>query len=282
MKFKKFLIFICLIICLFSIASVCASDINETIVTNEDQDTIEINENQDIITENSSVGTFSELSDKINNGSGGDYKIILEKNYIYDSNIDVEYKNGIKIPNYKYNSISIDGNGHIIDGSGKAKIFDVYARNVVLKNIIFKNIYSSSANTQGAIFGSSLSTTIENCSFIDINVKYGTSAITWHGPNLNINNCSFINNVADYTIQLFGTYANINNCTFINNSAVNDILDFTMFGDFGYLKNSIFINNSVDSKGSIVNCYGDESIISNCTFINPSAGGNPIYCRGNQ
>ena len=37
MKYKKSFIFICLIICLFSIVSVCASDVNETIVANECQ-----------------------------------------------------------------------------------------------------------------------------------------------------------------------------------------------------------------------------------------------------
>ena len=37
MKCKWGLIFICLLVCLFSIASVCASDVNETVVTNEDQ-----------------------------------------------------------------------------------------------------------------------------------------------------------------------------------------------------------------------------------------------------
>lgn len=37
MKYKKSFIFICLIICLFSIASVCASDVNETLVASEGQ-----------------------------------------------------------------------------------------------------------------------------------------------------------------------------------------------------------------------------------------------------
>ena len=36
MDFKKIFIFICIIICLFSIASVCASDVNQTVVASED------------------------------------------------------------------------------------------------------------------------------------------------------------------------------------------------------------------------------------------------------
>lgn len=35
MKHEKSLLIICMIICLFSIASVCASDVNDTIVANE-------------------------------------------------------------------------------------------------------------------------------------------------------------------------------------------------------------------------------------------------------
>ena len=51
MKYKKGLIFICLIICLFSIASVCASEVNGTVVTSEDQndDVIEIDDENDNI-----------------------------------------------------------------------------------------------------------------------------------------------------------------------------------------------------------------------------------------
>ncbi|MEE1335367.1 hypothetical protein [Methanobrevibacter sp.] len=49
MKYKKGVIFICLIICLFSIASVCASDINETLVASENQnDEIIDVENQNV------------------------------------------------------------------------------------------------------------------------------------------------------------------------------------------------------------------------------------------
>jgi len=54
MKYKKGLIFICLFICLFSIASICASDVNETVAASEDQndDLIEIENQNDEITIN--------------------------------------------------------------------------------------------------------------------------------------------------------------------------------------------------------------------------------------
>ena len=67
MKYKKSLLIICLIICLFSIASVCASDVNETVVTNEDQIdeiiTVEnqnVNEINDVDESNSSYDVYNE------------------------------------------------------------------------------------------------------------------------------------------------------------------------------------------------------------------------------
>ena len=53
MKYKKSLIFICLILCLFSIASICASEVNETVIEENDEaiNQLEINEH----TESSNV-----------------------------------------------------------------------------------------------------------------------------------------------------------------------------------------------------------------------------------
>ena len=46
MKFKRSLFVICIFICLFSVASVCASDVNENIVTSDDSDDIQIEVSQ--------------------------------------------------------------------------------------------------------------------------------------------------------------------------------------------------------------------------------------------
>lgn len=49
MRYKKGLIFICLLICLFSVTCVCASDVNETVVASENQSDELLNvENQDV------------------------------------------------------------------------------------------------------------------------------------------------------------------------------------------------------------------------------------------
>ncbi|WP_406537007.1 hypothetical protein [Methanobrevibacter sp.] len=66
MKFKKGLIFICLIICLFSIANVCASDINDTSVISEDGSSIEdsniLSEGYDEVIETIDKNNNEELS----------------------------------------------------------------------------------------------------------------------------------------------------------------------------------------------------------------------------
>ena len=68
MEYKKLFIFICFIICLFSIASVCASDANQTVVTSE-----EINQELNL----SDVNVLSASADDINDDAlysneGGD------------------------------------------------------------------------------------------------------------------------------------------------------------------------------------------------------------------
>ena len=73
MKYKKGLIFICLITCLFSIASVVAGDVNETVVASEDQssDLIEIeNQDEEIVTVNNSESDIISADvwgDEVNN-----------------------------------------------------------------------------------------------------------------------------------------------------------------------------------------------------------------------
>ena len=37
------------------------------------------------------------------------------------------------------NNIVIDGNGHVIDGNGKKRLFKIKGKNIILKNLIFKN-----------------------------------------------------------------------------------------------------------------------------------------------
>lgn len=76
MKYKKSFIFICLIICLFSIASVCASDVNETVVANDyngavgvtTHDIISFSTKNNVLKENITDGTLTDIVELINEG----------------------------------------------------------------------------------------------------------------------------------------------------------------------------------------------------------------------
>lgn len=146
MRYKKGLIFICLIICFFSIASVVASDINETVVASEDQsdfvgveettddvvsiydndinNTVISNENEEVLAvedqEVNEIGateeneltassqSFSSLKDLVLNSYG---ELELTKDYKY-CGINEKYNlRGTAIKLEK--PIIINGNGHI-------------------------------------------------------------------------------------------------------------------------------------------------------------------------
>lgn len=70
MKFKKCLLIMCIIICLFTIASVCATDANETAITSEDnaqlpnEITLDETEDTDI---DKSVANDDKLSSSVDN-----------------------------------------------------------------------------------------------------------------------------------------------------------------------------------------------------------------------
>lgn len=77
MKYKKSFLIICLIICLFSIASVCASNVNETVVASENQsDELQNVENQDVFdvdaTENEVLTASSDDEVIVNCDDSGD------------------------------------------------------------------------------------------------------------------------------------------------------------------------------------------------------------------
>ena len=106
------------------------------------------------------------------------------------------YEGGIELD---IDGLVIDGNNKTIDGGDLSRIFIVSADNVKLKNIIFKNgfsfkSYENKFNTiGGAIKTNFLSNlTIENCKFMDNVAEYG-GGIGNRG-NVKIINCEFINN----------------------------------------------------------------------------------------
>ena len=107
---------------------------------------------------------FEELCEKIANTPEGGV-LILDRDYTYTG----EPAKGILINK----TITIDGNGHILNGNHTSRMFNITADNVVIKNINFIN-----GNAYGLYFSNNA----------------GGGAIYWSGANGYIENCNFTNN----------------------------------------------------------------------------------------
>ena len=114
---KKIVIFTLILLALFSIASVCAGDVNDTLTASEDDSQIELTATEDDlngIDENQVTG------------------VVLPNDYMYENEFTVD---GILINK----SLTIDGNGFTIDANNSARIFNIAGATVTLQNIKFIN-----------------------------------------------------------------------------------------------------------------------------------------------
>ena len=305
MRYKKGLIFICLLIFLFSIASVCASDVNETVVTNEDQseESISVN-NMEIISEDNAVdevgatedselsvttGTFTDLANEITNASD---ELNLTQDYKYNIG---DNKEGIKITK----PITINGNGHVLDALSQSRIFNILSF-ANLKNITFKNAKFSSSSRDwvggGAIDITSdcniASCTFENC--IDNGesslVNGGGAIYIRHSAICNLINCTFSNcySTSNTGGAIFSWYGicNITGSNFINcySPGYYGGGAIRIWGGNDNFDDCTFTNCVGKSGGAISSGDNEFSIksninVTNCIFNNNSANfeGGAIY-----
>ena len=222
MKFKKtMVIFTLMLSILFAMSYVAASDVNDTCMANVEDDVIEQTFEDSLVAK--SQGTFSELQKKIDNASAGD-TITLEKNYVYDEGFN---KDGIVIGK----DLTINGNGHTINGLSKSRILLVHYgilkhNKVVLNNISFKN--GNADNYGGAIF------------------NFG---------DLTVNKCTFKNNYANIAAGAIGSVGVLNckNSVFKQNSAKGDAgAIFSLNFEFSFMYfTQYFKNHKIGDVGGI-------------------------------
>ena len=205
---RKGLLFILLIACIiFSVSSVAAGDTNDTALAIDEADSIEAsdindleislsNENQPVEESNNQLsqkddGTFTSLQSKINLSDDG-ATLNLYNDYKYDAKFNAT--SGINIDK----SITINGNGHTIDGLGKARIFNINYGSllkhskVILKNIKFKNGY---ADIYGGAILNFADLTVDKCTFTGNYANTAGGAINSLGA-LNLKNSVFEKNSA--------------------------------------------------------------------------------------
>ena len=237
MKSGKFLfivmIFIVSLLCISAVSAAddTASDISSTI----DDVTLEKTVNEEIISEEGTGETtqepksFTNLNDAIN-GNSDDY-ISLDSDYNYTDD-DSDFQHGINITR----DVTINGNGHTIDGNNAARIFQVQGCAVAFENIYFVNGNApGDYGNAGAIWVYNGATaTATNCNFTNNHGTYRGGAT--HGDCTAIN-CIFTGNVvygnmgeSDGGAMNRGTAIN---CTFVDNYARGD-------GDALYKATAIF------------------------------------------
>lgn len=267
MKFKGIFMLICLIVCLFTMASLSAGDIDDGAIGSADEievskndemaDDLQASEENQILNEKDD-GTFKALDDKIKNASEGS-TLYLENDYC-DNNRNYQ----ITIEK----TITIDGQGHTIDANSKSRIFFVLAENVVLKNLILKNGKVSGSEQRGAaIYGQCTSI---NCTFINNFVDAESAAFggaIFEGTAIN---CTFINNEVFGRDGAYGGAiyrGTAINCNFIENKATS--IGTACGGLYqGTAINCTFIDN-IGSEYSSAMCYGcatDCNLISDTLY----------------
>ena len=280
-----------LAIFIFGAASVCASDVNDTVIASEDTIQTELsagNENEiveqasnDEVISEANVGTFQELQENITQGySSGE--ITLDRDYECEDEFSAE---GITIAQ----GIIINGQGHKIDAKGKATIFNIQADWVFLKNITFLNGKSKDG---GAINWEANLGSVLDCRFVNNTATDDGGAIYWHNrgilPYLNSNlvrGCSFVNNTATGNgggAIFFAGGENeydttVENCNFEGNSAPTGGAIYYMSEYTATVTDCNFTGNTATVDGGAV-YFWYQGTVTNCNFTDNSAYyGGAVY-----
>ena len=290
MKYKKTIILLALVVFLLSIAGVSASEIDNTIAS-ENANTIELSADNDIIEDNlqtseenealastdynealsaqtdtevlgADSATYSDLDKEIR--QPGNIKL-NHKNYTYDEGETITISEANKV---------IDGNGAVIDMNGSTiRAFHISAFGVTIKNLTIIN--ANYDGDGGAIYFTSLATsgTVTNCNFTG-NTASGDGGAVYFLNTGNVINCNFTNNTASRdcgAVYICGQ-GTVSNCNFTNNTAT-DYSGAINMGS-GTVSNCSFTNNKAtgaDSWGGAINM--GSGTVSNCNF----AGNNAAY-----
>ena len=299
---------------LFSIAGVCAGDVNDTLTASENDSQLELNDagdNLKSIDENQVTGdkfvedngSFVALQERIDK-AGDNSTVALPNDYLLE--------NGFKETGILINkSLTIDGNGFTINANGNARIFNIAGAAVTLQNIKFINgqidgmgaaVYCKDSNLAiinctfsnnhaignnsqgGAVYFNGDKFTIFNSEFIANSADYDGGAVYFKGNDGLINASKFTNNKAYYNgaVYLNSVDGTVDNCIFANNVATNSS------GALGWVKqqngtiiNSQFINNTAPFGGAIYVNEGNNFSVGSSKFIKNNASiGGAIYWTG--
>ena len=264
MKYKKTIILLALVVFLLSIAGVSASEIDNTIAS-ENANTIELSTDNDIednlqtSEENEALASpdydeaiaqtdtevlgedFAKYSDLAAEISQPGNINLTHKNYTYDKGETITISEANKV---------IDGNGAVIDMNGSTiRAFRVSASGVTIKNLTIKN--ANFNGDGGAVW--IYSGTVSNCNFTN-NTATGDGGAVYFDETGTVTNCNFTGNKAtgDYSsggAVYFYETGTVTNCNFTgNNAAYGSAIFFNSYGYAYTISNSIFLNNLANAE----------------------------------
>ena len=292
MKYKKTIILLALVVFLLSIAGVSASEIGDTIAS-EDTGEIELSHEMESADNNLGTseeqtvtqtdneektgetddGTFSALKSKIESASSGD-TVYLENNYSCEDSWT--YEDGISI--YTSNLV-IDGQGHTIDAKQKTRIFLVdYVENVTIKNIKFINAKLNSDEGAAILWYESANGRVSGCSFVNCSADDTGGAIQWsNSANGRVSGCSFVNCSAVYGGAIYwDNSANgiISDCAFIKCTASYGKAIRIWISSVSLDRN--WFGNTAENYESSPNAYIEGAGLDNWLFLNATVDPDSI------
>ncbi|MBR3156052.1 MAG: hypothetical protein IKF13_04465 [Methanobrevibacter sp.] len=264
MRYRKGILILALAVFLLSIAGAWAGNTNDTATGDNsplelsEDDMISIDENEDMLSENEK--TFGDLNTTIN--GNGDSDIYLDCDYRYTEN-DSAFNEGIVINR----DLNVYGNGHVINGSNEARIFNIISGKVMFHNITFTNGNIGKWTDGGALYGEC---TAVNCTFIR-NAAYHGGAMAGGSAV----NCTFTKNTASKGGGAIWQ-CSATNCIFTENAS---LLGGAMWDSSAV--DCIFNNNTGKSggailEGSALNCIFNGNTASQ--FGGAMSGGCAVNC----
>ena len=225
---------------------------------------------------------FQELQAMIKSAKAGS-TIYLNCDYYYSSEKCISIDK----------SVTIDGNGHTLDGKKTERILAVRHSDVILQNIVFKNGKSDSG---AAILGRNggtkedFSVTIINCTFINNVASDNGGAFYSQTGKQKFINCTFDSNSAKSggAISINGDNNIIKDCTFTKNKASGTNGGAIVFSGKSNKNNKITGNTFTENTaagdgGAIYLQYGNADQIIGNTFNKNSAkiaGAVSLYKTG--
>ena len=217
------------------------------------------------------VGSFKDLKNDISNLKDGDtFNLTKDYSYGFGLKYSIEDNDVIKITK---NNITINGNGHIINGAHKTNIFNICGDNVKITNVTFMNaMYDDNVNRY--IPDESPSITDIGYNYPD-RKTYAPSSIysgeIRNGERVSINKIQFhAGEVGASPVRWFGNNGVLSDCTFKGNSVYYGRTDkggaLTWKGNNGLISNCKFTGNLANTAGGAIYIGGANNTIANSVF----------------